>query len=289
MPFSGCVVSCSETTPGISYTIITEESELMATVSVDHIGGIDAYTHYESETEGVTEEIPEGYNGGSESSEMIIEQAPINESHTDEEEQPTYLTQVLNAEGLLFENLDFGQLVLVVAQDTKADIYCYEQSNGIWSLNGELGYINGYVGRNGVNENKLEGDDCTPAGMYYLGYVFGVNSKPETEMIYRQITENSFWVDDPGSEYYNQWVEEKEGAVWNSAEHLCKYPNSYAYAIVIEYNWMPNTVSGAGSAVFMHCGDAPTSGCIVMPEQKILQILKWLSSDENPGILIVTN
>lgn len=289
LPFSGCVVSYSEITPGTPLTTIAEESAPLPSEYNDQIFGTDTYTPNESETEEVIVEIPEVYNERSESSEMILEQMPINESHADEEGQPPYLTQVLSAEGLSFEDLDFTQLVLVVAHHSKAVIYCYEQSNGIWNFNDGLGYINGYVGRNGVSENKIEGDDCTPAGMFRLGYAFGVNGKPETEMTFRQITENSFWVDDPDSEHYNQWVEGTEGADWNSAEHLCKYPNSYAYAIVIEYNWIPNIVSGAGSAVFLHCGDAPTSGCIAMSEQKILQIIKWLSSDENPGILIATN
>lgn len=69
-------------------------------------------------------------------------------------------------------------------------------------------------------------------------------------MEYRVVTEESYWVVDPNSKYYNQWVEGTDGADWNSAAHLSEIKGSCAYVIVIEYNTAPNTVAEAGSAVF---------------------------------------
>lgn len=105
-------------------------------------------------------------------------------------------------------------------------------------------------------------------------------------MTWRAVTEASYWVDDPASNYYNQWVEGVDGADWDSAEDLSGMPKNYAYAVVVEYN-TDNTIAGKGSAIFLHCKTDPTSGCIAAPQEAILKILKWLSEEKNPGMLIV--
>jgi L,D-peptidoglycan transpeptidase YkuD (ErfK/YbiS/YcfS/YnhG family) len=141
------------------------------------------------------------------------------------------------------------------------------------------------VGRNGVSADKREGDGCTPAGLFGFGFAFGNSAKPETGMTWRDVTSDSYWVDDPNSLYYNQWVEGRDNADWTSAEHLSESPKNYAYAVVVDYN-TENTIAGNGSAIFLHCKTEPTSGCVAAPQESILKILKWLSEGKNPGILI---
>lgn len=202
-------------------------------------------------------------------------------------EAPTVLlTQIVDQMDLSYNDFDFSQLILVTSDGSEATIYCYESDgSGLWSIVKDFGCIKGYVGRNSVITYKQEGDGCTPAGLYKLGYAFGNSEKPDTSIYFKEITENSYWVDDTSSIYYNRWVE--AGAIhdWSSAEHLSEYKNSYAYAVVIEYNTV-NTISGAGSAIFLHCGSKPTSGCIAVSEEDMLYILSWLSPDKTPHILI---
>jgi L,D-peptidoglycan transpeptidase YkuD (ErfK/YbiS/YcfS/YnhG family) len=178
------------------------------------------------------------------------------------------------------------QLVYVTARGSSAEIRCFEKDDTAgWFLVESLGFIPGFTGRNGVRLTKTEGDGCTPGGYYRLGHAFGVKEKPVTKMYFRRITGESFWVDDPGSSQYNTWVEGRDGADWNSAEQLSDYPREYAYAVVIEYN-TAHRIPGKGSAVFLHCGNKPTSGCIAVPEPELLNILRWLDPLKSPGILI---
>ena len=88
----------------------------------------------------------------------------------------------------------------------------------------------GYVGKNGVTANKVEGDYCTLSGLYSLGFGFGTEPI-DTEIEYRIINCDCYWVDDINSLNYNQWVESKN-ITWNSAEHLIDHPQSYHYYLV---------------------------------------------------------
>jgi L,D-peptidoglycan transpeptidase YkuD (ErfK/YbiS/YcfS/YnhG family) len=144
------------------------------------------------------------------------------------------------------------------------------------------------VGRNGVSFDKVEGDGGTPGGLYAIGFAFGNMEKPETGLEYRKVTGQSYWVDDPDSGYYNQWVEGGENRDWKSAEHLSESKNAYAYAAVIEYNTGYEKIAGKGSAIFLHCGLSPTSGCVAVGESDMLKLLGWLKADKNPHILIVS-
>ena len=202
--------------------------------------------------------------------------------------QPPLLTQYIKSSGIIFSELFFSQLILVIASGSDATVYCYDKSEtGIWTENNDIGSINGHVGKNGVSASKCEGDGCTPIGLYPLGFTFGIYPKPDTAMDYKRITDTSYWVDDPESTHYNEWVEGHENADWSSAEKLSEHTGSYAYALVIDYNMDP-IVSGEGSAIFFHCGERPTVGCVSVPQQKVLQILKWLNPEKEPNILIVT-
>lgn len=121
----------------------------------------------------------------------------------------------------------------------------------------------GYVGKNGVTANKVEGDYCTLSGLYSLGFGFGTEPI-DTEIEYRIINCDCYWVDDINSLNYNQWVESKN-ITWNSAEHLIDHPQSYHYGIVINYNTNP-VIANKGSAIFLHCSNGNyTAGCVSMP------------------------
>ncbi|MBQ4369992.1 MAG: L,D-transpeptidase family protein [Oscillospiraceae bacterium] len=190
----------------------------------------------------------------------------------------------LGASGLSLEDIKGGQLVIVVSSGSDAQLCAYQKNaEGVWESRFEE--ISAHVGRNGVSADKVEGDKKTPAGLFFLGHAFGAEEAPETALEYRRITADSYWVDDSSSKYYNQWVEGISDKDWNSAGHLADYPEQYALAVVIEYN-TSDTVKGAGSAIFLHCGNGATVGCVSVSHQDMLSLLGWLKPDEKPMILI---
>ena len=66
----------------------------------------------------------------------------------------------------------------------RANVSLYEKgNNSIWVKKIST---NGYVGKNGITDNKKEGDGKTPTGLYDLGTAFGVASNPGTKLSYRK-------------------------------------------------------------------------------------------------------
>ncbi|MBP1566361.1 MAG: L,D-transpeptidase family protein [Oscillospiraceae bacterium] len=193
------------------------------------------------------------------------------------------LESALNRYGFSCENLgNSQQLIFVESSGTSCTVSLYEKTD-LWAK--KVSY-SGIVGKNGVNQKSREGDYCTPFGLYSLGFAFGMESFDGLNVEYRIINSNCYWVDDPESEYYNQWVE-TDTPVWNSAEHLSDYENSYHYGIVINYNMNP-VVPGAGSAIFLHCATGDyTAGCVAVPEENMTDILRWVDSGKSPLIIIV--
>ena len=154
--------------------------------------------------------------------------------------------------------------------------------NGLWDC---LLETDGIVGKNGVSENSAEGDYCTPKGIFSLGFAFGTQSMNGLKVEYRQINDYCYWIDDSLSPLYNQWVE-SSNITWNSAEHLIDYPVAYKYSVVINYNMNP-VKPYKGSAIFLHCMTGNyTAGCVAVPENDMLIILKWLDISKKPIIII---
>lgn len=121
--------------------------------------------------------------------------------------------------------------------------------------------------------------------MFPLGFAFGTSPMNGLKVEYRQINNNCYWVDDSLSPLYNQWVE-SSNINWNSAEHLIDYHDAYKYSVVIDYNTEP-AEPYKGSAMFIHCMTGTyTAGCVAVPENDMLIILKWLDSSKDPVIII---
>ena len=191
----------------------------------------------------------------------------------------------------LFEilNEDVAQ-VLIVHEKTPASveavITAWEKKEGGWHAAFEP--VDAVLGKKGLvlAADKKEGDNHTPAGLFYLGTAFGYEPQIETKLSYRQADENDFWVDDSESAQYNQWVEGVPQA--KSFERLKRGDDLYKYGVVIEHNTAP-VVPGAGSAIFLHVwrgNDQPTSGCVAVFEENIKKLLGWLDKEKNPAIFI---
>lgn len=169
----------------------------------------------------------------------------------------------------------------------RAKVTPWEFKKGIWHP--VSGAIAATVGRNGIapKDAKREGDGRTPSGIYDLRLAFGYDPSVTTNLNYRQATDNDFWVDDPKSIQYNQWVIGQPQTA--SFEYLRRKDDLYKIAIVIEYNTQP-VVPGHGSAIFMHIwkGEGePTSGCVAFSENNLRKLLSWLDLRRKPVIIIL--
>lgn len=174
------------------------------------------------------------------------------------------------------------QLILVKAEGNRCRIYCMERRRG-------GGYVRvmpaaeGYVGKTGITKHKKEGDMKTPAGTYAIGFAFGRGKHINTRLDYRQITFKSRWCTNPDSKVYNRWTDKR----WEKdCEDLWKYHSEYKYGAVIKYNMDESAKKGRGSAIFIHCKNSPTAGCVAARQECIKKILAWLDSRKNPHIYI---
>ncbi len=180
--------------------------------------------------------------------------------------------------------LNCSQLITVSSNGSKAQIDFYTLKNNVWSLDGNMS-CSGFVGVNGVTEYMSEDSTASPKGLYHVGDAFYIYSMPSTGLSTFKITDNTYWVDDPNSIYYNKRVEGTENKDWNSAEHMIDYSTAYEYGFVIDYN--TEAIYNAGSAIFFHIKHSPTAGCIGTDKDNVLKYLSKLQSSCNPYILIV--
>ena len=196
------------------------------------------------------------------------------------------LVEILERNDLDLQKLkekECTQLITVSSVGNTARFCFYTYENGKWQVNEAL-TCNGFVGRRGVTDSKREGDGCTPVGFYSISEAFYINQAPQTGLDMFKITKDTYWVDDPNSQYYNKRVEGTENKDWNSAEHMINYNPAYEYGFVIDYN--VEAVYNAGSAIFFHVTSTGTSGCVGTGRQMVINYLALLDKDCNPHILI---
>lgn len=175
------------------------------------------------------------------------------------------------------------------AEKTSQIITVADHSISLWNKNADgtwaesLSAYCGY-GRNGLAEERKEGDGTTPIGSFPLLFAFGKAQNPGTAMTWRSITPNSYWSGVRNSTY-NTWVESPTRI---TGEHLTDYPQ-YKYACAIGFNTSP-TVIGKGSAIFLHCKSAnrwSTAGCVSVEESEMVALLRQLR--DGAYIIIVPN
>ncbi|MEA2829091.1 MAG: hypothetical protein QOG43_3530 [Actinomycetota bacterium] len=178
---------------------------------------------------------------------------------------------------------DAGQAVLVTADgygSTTASLTTWvrnaaggwEQVHGPWPAR---------LGRAGLAPpgEKREGDGRTPSGTFGFDFLFGVEPDPGVALPYRRVTGPSIvWDDDPSSPSYNLWVDGGRG------EAMYVTP-AYAYGAVIAYN--ADRTPGLGSAIFLHVSTGgPTAGCVSLPVDRLLEVLRWLDPARAPVIVM---
>ena len=190
----------------------------------------------------------------------------------------------------LFGVGDAQQVIAVIADapgDTTATLTAYERTATGWTE--AFGPWTANLGAGGFAPpgEKREGDLRTPTGAFDLGFAFGVLPDPGVKGEYRRITSGSIvWDDDPASSRYNEWVDTSRQSAGIDPEPMYNQP-VYNYGVVIAYN--PERTPGLGSAIFLHVTKGgPTAGCVAIPQDDLVTLLRWLDPDRRPRIVMGT-
>ena len=89
------------------------------------------------------------------------------------------------------------------------------------------------IGKKGLNSKKIEGDHCTPIGVFKIGKVYyrpDRVEKPDTSLKTKKITKNMGWCDDAYNKNYNKEIVLNKK---NKGEILFRKDNAYDVLIVI--------------------------------------------------------
>ena len=143
------------------------------------------------------------------------------------------------------------------------------------------------LGKNGVTKNKVEGDKCTPSGIYKLKQVFyraDRIKKITTNLKKIKIKKNMGWCDDSSSKKYNHLIK-----IPNKFSHEKLYRKDHIYDIIVVLNYNMNPViKKKGSAIFMHIAKKnyyKTLGCIGLKKNDLLKILNKVKKNNKIKII----
>ena len=186
--------------------------------------------------------------------------------------------------------LDSEQLLVAVgnsSKDISVKIYAFEKIDDKWKL--QLGAFDGVTGRSGFAPfgEKKEGDGFAPTGLFALEFAFGYEPTIKSKMPYLQAKDDDIWVDDINSTDYNSWTKLGKTTA-PSHEEMKRKDHLYRHGLVTSYNRTP-IIKGDGSGIFVHIWrdkNKPTSGCIALDEQELIEILKWLDPLKRPKIFM---
>ena len=207
---------------------------------------------------------------------------------------------------------DSQQVVVVTSRrwgSSHAMLRAYQQDDeGTWHL--AKGPWAARVGWNGMvrGDRREQGSGTTPAATFRLGLGFGSRPDPGTGLDrYRRFDKNDYWVYDPKDPRTYNVLEpfRSRQAHWRRswAEHLRDFGGGqYRYAVVVNFN-LPSGVHWSdrlrqrvadepadtrrGGGIFVHVnGRGATAGCVSVSRDRMVALLRWLDSDDEPRIVI---
>ncbi|MFF7555977.1 L,D-transpeptidase [Streptomyces olivaceus] len=188
------------------------------------------------------------------------------------------------------------QLITAVAPDTGATtgtLTWWDREGGADGRWVRAGSAPARFGAAGLADGatRAQGTNTTPTGLYDLPYAFGVEAAPSgTAYRYRPVREDSWWCQDNASRSYNRWAEPRPADCRGAeAEHLITYPEQYAHALVVGFNY-DRPVRGRGAGIFLHVnGRGATAGCVSVPAEAMRRVLRWADPHERPHIAVGTS
>ena len=169
-------------------------------------------------------------------------------------------------------------LVVAAGEDSTAWVTLHGRAeDGSWRMLLETA---GIIGQKGLGKTA-EGDGKTPVGCFCFNAAFGIADDPGCAIPYTRVTDDLYWSGDQREGmHYNELVSIQDCPALDTAgsEHLIDYPGFYQYCLNISYN--ASGLPGAGSAIFLHCavpGVAYTHGCVAIPEEQMLFVMRTVS------------
>jgi L,D-peptidoglycan transpeptidase YkuD (ErfK/YbiS/YcfS/YnhG family) len=137
------------------------------------------------------------------------------------------------------------------------------------------------IGKNGITNNKIEGDKCTPSGIYSIDQIYYRKDKltlPTIDFQTTPINKNFGWCDDTTSSHYNKFI---EFPFSDRAEILFREDEIYNIICVISYNTNP-IIKNKGSAIFLHVANtnySGTAGCLALKQSDLIELLQNINID----------
>lgn len=159
--------------------------------------------------------------------------------------------------------------------------------SGTFDFNGQA--LRAALGKSGViaESDKREGDKATPIGRWPVRRVLyrpDRGEAPVTDLPVRAIRADDGWCDAPEDAAYNRPVRLPYPA---SAESMMREDGLYDVVVILGHNDDP-PVSGAGSAIFLHCARpdyGPTLGCVALAKTELLEVLKAMKPGDTLGVV----
>lgn len=143
-----------------------------------------------------------------------------------------------------------------------------------------------FIGREGLTEDKSEGDFKTPIGIFPIRKIYFRKDKIEKFKCFynlEEITPDMGWCDDSNSDDYNKLI-----TLPNNFHHEKMYRDDNLYNIVVVLGYNDDSViKNKGSAIFLHVADniTFTEGCVATEQNELIELLKNLSEETVVEIL----
>jgi L,D-peptidoglycan transpeptidase YkuD (ErfK/YbiS/YcfS/YnhG family) len=143
------------------------------------------------------------------------------------------------------------------------------------------------IGKNGITNSKIEGDKCTPTGIYSIEKIYYREdrlSMPKLDFQTIPINKNFGWCDDIRSTYYNKFI---KFPFTYSAEFLYRADDIYNIICIISYNINP-VIKNKGSAIFLHVANSNysgTAGCLALKQDDLIELLQNIDLDTRINIV----
>ena len=137
------------------------------------------------------------------------------------------------------------------------------------------------LGKAGIGNKKVEGDNITPNGIFRIVKMYYRKvrvKKLSSKFKLIKINEKMAWCDDPKSRKYNQPIKLPSKY---SHEILYRRDDIYDLILVLNYNMKP-TIKNKGSAIFIHVTKKnykKTAGCIALKKADLLYLVKEIKKN----------
>jgi L,D-peptidoglycan transpeptidase YkuD (ErfK/YbiS/YcfS/YnhG family) len=137
------------------------------------------------------------------------------------------------------------------------------------------------LGKSGIGDKEIEGDNVTPRGIYKIVKIYYRKDrikKITSKFKLIEITKIMGWCNDIKSKKYNQLI---KLPTKYSHEKLYRKDNVYDLILVLNYNMNP-TIKNKGSAIFIHVtrkNYQSTQGCITLKKNNLIKLISKINKN----------